>query len=67
MMSPSLMKMWISLASMGFMFISILLIYLSRYKLGGVLKFLTAIIAYFLMIVSGIIIVLVVFSGPTSD
>ena len=66
-MSPSLMKMWVSLASMGFMFISILLIYLSRYKLGGIFKVLTAIIAYFLMVVSGIIIVLVVFSGPTSD
>ncbi|MEH7125309.1 DUF2768 domain-containing protein [Bacillus sp. JJ1532] len=66
-MSPSLMKMWVSLASMGFMFISILMIYLSRYKLGGIFKFLTAIIAYFLMIISGIIIVLVVFSGPTSD
>lgn len=66
-MSPSLMKMWVSLASMGFMFLSILLIYLSRYKAKGVLKFLTASIAYILMIVSGIIIVLVVFSGPTSD
>ncbi|KAB2338332.1 DUF2768 domain-containing protein [Cytobacillus depressus] len=66
-MSPSLMKMWVSLAAMGFMFISILMIYLSRYKLGGIFKALTAIIAYFLMIVSGIIIVLVVFSGPTSD
>ncbi|MBS4191045.1 DUF2768 domain-containing protein [Bacillus sp. FJAT-49705] len=65
-MSPSLMKMWISLASMAFMFISILMIYLSRYKLSGILKFLTALIAYILMIVSGIIIFFVVFSGPTS-
>lgn len=67
-MSPSLMKMWVSLASMGFMFLAIVLIYLSRYKLsGGVFKFITALIAYILMIVSGIIIVLVVFSGPTSE
>ncbi|QED48442.1 DUF2768 domain-containing protein [Cytobacillus dafuensis] len=66
-MSPSLMKMWISLASMAFMFISILMIYLSRYKLSGILKFISALIAYILMIVSGIIIFLVVFSGPTSD
>lgn len=67
-MSPSLMKMWISLASMGFMFISILLIYLSRYKLrGGILKFVTALIAYILMVISGVIIFLVVFSGPTAD
>lgn len=66
-MSPSLMKMWISLASMGFMFLAILLIYLSRYKLGGVFKFVTALVAYILMIVSGIIIFLVVFSGPTPE
>ncbi|GLB58002.1 DUF2768 domain-containing protein [Cytobacillus sp. NCCP-133] len=67
-MSPSLMKMWISLASMGFMFLSIILIYFSRYKLkAGIFKAITAVIAYVLMIVSGIIIVLVVFSGPTSS
>ena len=66
-MSPSLMKMWVSLASMGFMFLAILLIYLSRYKFGGVLKFVTALVAYILMIVSGIIIFLVVFSGPTPE
>ncbi|UAC47081.1 DUF2768 domain-containing protein [Bacillus aquiflavi] len=66
-MSPSLMKMWISLASMGFMFISIVLIYLSRFKLKGMFKVVTAIIAYILMIVAGIIIFLVVFSGPTPD
>ena len=33
MMTPALMKMWISLSSMGFMFIAIILIYLSRFKL----------------------------------
>lgn len=67
-MSDSLMKMWISIASMGFMFVSILMIYLSRFKINNkVLKFITAVIAYILMVVSGIIIFLVVFSGPTPD
>ncbi len=67
-MSPSLMKMWISLASMGFMFLSIILIYLSRFKLSNrVLKFFTAFIAYVLMAMSGLIIFLIVFGGPTSD
>jgi Protein of unknown function (DUF2768) len=61
------MKMWISLASMGFMFLSIITIYFSRYKLKGALRFITAFIAYALMIVSGIIIFLVVMSGPTSE
>ncbi|WP_071395599.1 DUF2768 domain-containing protein [Bacillus tuaregi] len=65
-MSPALMKMWISLASMGFMFISIVLIFLSRYKLKqGVLKAVSAVFAYMLLALSGFIMFLVVFSGPT--
>jgi hypothetical protein len=67
-MSPALMKMWISLASMGFMFIAIVFIYLSRYKLKqGVLKAFTALIAYLLLFVSGFIIFYVVISGPSTE
>ncbi|WP_338451787.1 DUF2768 domain-containing protein [Niallia oryzisoli] len=65
-MSPALMKMWISLASMGFMFIAIVLIFLSRYKFKqGVLKAIFAVFAYMLLVLSGFIMFLVVFSGPT--
>lgn len=66
-MSPALMKMWVSLAAMGFMFISIITIYLSRYKLKGVFRVISAFFAYALMILSGIIIFLVVLSGPTGE
>ena len=67
-MSLALMKMWISLASMGFMVISIIFIYLSRYKLKqGVLKSFTAVVAYLLLVVSGLIIFLVVFTGPSIE
>ena len=67
-MSLALMKMWISLASMGFMFIAIIFIYLSRYKLKqGVLKAFTAVVAYLLLVVSGLIIFLVVFTGPSIE
>ncbi len=67
-MSLALMKMWISLASMGFMFIAIIFIYLSRYKLKqGVLKAFTAVIAYLLLVVSGLIIFYVVFTGPSIE
>ncbi|OCA90940.1 hypothetical protein A8F94_03465 [Bacillus sp. FJAT-27225] len=65
-MSPALMKMWISFVGMGLMFVSILTIYLSRYKLKGVLRLITAILAYVMMALSGLIIFLVVMSGPTS-
>ena len=67
-MSPALMKMWISLASMGFMFFAIVLIYISRYKLKkGIIKNLSAFCAYALLLVSGFIMFLVVISGPTVE
>ena len=67
-MSLALMKMWISLASMGFMVIAIIFIYLSRYKLKqGVLKAFTAVMAYLLLVVSGLIIFFVVFTGPSIE
>ncbi|ASS91753.1 MAG: DUF2768 domain-containing protein [Bacillaceae bacterium] len=66
-MSEGLMKMWIALTAMAFMFIAVFSIYLSRFKLKGFLKSITAVIAYFFMILAGIIIFFVVFSGPTSE
>lgn len=66
-MSPALTKMWFSLSGMGFMFLSLIFIYFSRYKLKGVFRVITAIVAYALMILAGIIILIVVLSGPTPD
>lgn len=64
-MSPALIKMWFSFGSMGLMFLAIVSIYFSRFKLKGFFKWLTAIIAYLFMIVAGLIMIFVVFSGPT--
>lgn len=61
-MSPAMLKMWISIAGMGLMFLAILLIYLSRFKLHGILRFITAIVAYILVVLSGIIIFFVLFT-----
>ncbi|MEH7075611.1 DUF2768 domain-containing protein [Neobacillus drentensis] len=58
-MSPGMFKMWVSIAGMGFMFLAIMTIYLSRYKLKGILRIITAIIAYLLMIVAGITLLIV--------
>lgn len=63
-MSPGLVKMWVSLSGLGFMFVSVILIYLSRFKLKGFFKVLFAIIAYGFMILSGLLILIVVLSGP---
>ncbi|MDQ0213704.1 small-conductance mechanosensitive channel [Oikeobacillus pervagus] len=66
-MMSSMMKMWISFISMGLMFAAIFTIYLSRYKLKqGILKFVTALIAYICMIVGGLMMIYIVFSGPTA-
>jgi hypothetical protein len=65
-LSPGLLKMWISLGSIVFMFISVFSIYFSRYKITNRIgKIVLAFIAYSLMIVAGLIMVIVVFSGPT--
>ncbi len=61
-MSPAMLKMWISIAGMGLMFLAILMIYLSRYKSKGILKILTAAVAYLFMIISGLSIIIVLFS-----
>ncbi|MDX8359871.1 MULTISPECIES: DUF2768 domain-containing protein [Bacillaceae] len=66
-MSPGMFKMWISLAAMGFMFLAIIAIYFSRFKLKGVLKGIVALFAYCFMVLAGIIIFFVVFSGPVSE
>lgn len=66
-MSEGLIKMWFSLAAMGFMFLSVIFVYFSRYKLKGVLKAVVTSIAFILLVLAGIIIFFVVFSGPISD
>jgi hypothetical protein len=59
-------KMWVSFAGIGFLLISMGMIYLSRYKLNnGILKFIFALIAYILLILGFFIMVFTVFSGPT--
>ena len=66
-MTPGMLKMYISFVGIGFMAFSVLLIYLSRYKIKGFFSVLLAIIAYILMILAGIIIFFVVFSGPVPE
>jgi VIT1/CCC1 family predicted Fe2+/Mn2+ transporter len=65
-MSPGLLKMWTSLSGLGFMFLSIVLIYLSRFKMKNrFFKGISAVIAYTFMVISGIIIFIVVIGGPS--
>ncbi|MFC9723542.1 MULTISPECIES: DUF2768 domain-containing protein [Bacillus] len=67
-MSEGLMKMWLALGAIGFMFFAVSFILLSRHKIKNkFFKGITALVAYTLMIVSGIVIFLVVFSGPVQQ
>ncbi|MDR6122567.1 DUF2768 domain-containing protein [Neobacillus rhizosphaerae] len=61
-MSPAMIKMWISIAGMGLMFLAIITIYFSRYKLKGVLRVITAVFAYLFMIVAGLTLLIVFFT-----
>ena len=63
----SMDKMWLSFYAMGFMFISMGLIYVSRHKLKNrILKFFFALIAYSLLIFSFFAMVYLVFNPTRS-
>lgn len=63
MMSPGLIKMFLSLSTIGLMFIAVISILLAREKLKGIFKFIVSIFAYACMIVAGFLMIIVVFSG----
>ncbi|MGP4077023.1 DUF2768 domain-containing protein [Halobacillus sp. K22] len=65
-MSESMLNMYISFAGILFLFLAIGLILLSRYKLRGVISGIVAFLAYVFMILGGLIIFYIVFSGPTA-
>lgn len=64
-MSISMLKMYISFAGMIFLFLAMGLIYVSRRFLKGWFGALISIIAYICLFAGGIIILYVVFTGPT--
>nr|WP_058307574.1 DUF2768 domain-containing protein [Gracilibacillus massiliensis] len=65
-MSDALMKMWISFGGMGALILAMVLILLSRYKLKGIISGIVAFVAYICLVVGGLIIFLVVISGPSA-
>lgn len=65
-MSLSMIKMWISIAAMILMALAMLSIYASRFKMKpGFLKVIVTISAYLFLIIGGLMMAYVVFSGPT--
>lgn len=64
-MNP-MMKMWVSFGGIVLLIIAITFISLSRYKLKGWISKVVAFIAYISLIVAGLIIFYIVFSGPSA-
>lgn len=64
-MSLSMLKMYISFAGMIFLFLAMGLIYVSRRFLKGWFGGIVSLIAYLCLFAGAIIILYVVFSGPT--
>ncbi|MEN2766171.1 DUF2768 domain-containing protein [Ornithinibacillus xuwenensis] len=64
-MSESMLKMWISFAGMFLLILAIGLIVLSRHKLKGIFAIITSFFAYISLLLGGIIILYIVFSGPS--
>ena len=64
-LSLSMLKMWISFAGMILLILAIGFIWLSRYKLKGWVAGVVSVLAYFSLILGGLIILYIVFSGPT--
>ncbi|MDM5316096.1 DUF2768 domain-containing protein [Fictibacillus sp. b24] len=63
-MSEGLLKMWVALSAIGLMFIAVFSIMFSRSKLSGVFQTVVSLFAWVCMVVAGILIIIVVFSGP---
>lgn len=64
-MSDSMLKMYISFAGMILLFLAMGLIWLSRRKLKGFLAGIVSLLAYLSLVSGAIIIIFVVFTGPT--
>lgn len=60
-----MMKMWVSFAGIILLFVAVGFILLSRHKLSGWLAGIVSFLAYISLIVGGLIILYIVFSGPT--
>lgn len=64
-MSQSMLNMYVSFGGMVLLIVAMVLIELSRRKFKGILSVLTALIAYTSFLTGGLIILYIVFSGPT--
>ncbi|RYG73616.1 DUF2768 domain-containing protein [Lentibacillus lipolyticus] len=64
-MSEGMLNMWISFIGMGLLLLAMGLVLFSRYKLKGWLAGVVSLLAYLSLLFGAVIIIYIVFSGPT--
>ncbi|WP_147804802.1 DUF2768 domain-containing protein [Alkalicoccus halolimnae] len=67
MFEDPLLKMWVSFIAIGLMFLSVVITIFTKEKLSGFLRYSLLTISFVCIMVSGIIVMLVTFSGPVPD
>ncbi|WP_280768237.1 DUF2768 domain-containing protein [Salipaludibacillus daqingensis] len=67
MFEDPLLKMWVSFIGMGLMFFSVILTIFTKEKLTGILRYILLTICFLVIMISGLIMVLVVFTGPVPE
>ncbi|ADH99645.1 DUF2768 domain-containing protein [Salisediminibacterium selenitireducens] len=67
MFEDGLAKMWVSFVSMGLMFLSVVLTIFAKEKLSGLLRYSVLSVTFVMIMVSGVIIFLVVATGPVPE
>ncbi len=67
MFEDPLLKMWVSFIGMGLMFFSVILTIFTKEKLSGILRYTLLTISFIVIMVSGLIMILVVFTGPVPE
>lgn len=67
MFEDPMLKMWVSFIAMGLMFFSVILTIFSKEKLRGVFRYIFLSVSFMMIVASGVIIFLVVFTGPVPE
>lgn len=67
MFDDPMLKMWVSFIGMGLMFFSVVLTIFAKEKLTGILRFILLTVSFISIMAAGLIIFLVVFSGPVPE
>ncbi|UTR14623.1 DUF2768 domain-containing protein [Salipaludibacillus sp. LMS25] len=67
MFEDGLVKMWVSFIGMGLMFFSVILTIFTKEKLTGMLRYILLTVSFISIIIAGLIMLLVVFTGPVPE